>query len=62
MCLIIIGVMIPAMIPNHKRPLPLKPPMVIIDPIAIQIQKPTFTIAFKPLPIFIAIRLIHFQK
>ena len=39
------------MIPNHNKPLPLKPPIVIKAPIAIQIQKATLTIAFKPFPI-----------
>ena len=51
--IIIIGVTIPPMIPNHNKPLPLKPPIVIKAPIAIQIQKATLTIAFKPFPIFI---------
>jgi hypothetical protein len=49
------GATIPAMIPNHNKPLPLKPPIVIKAPIAIQIQKATLIIAFKPFPIFIII-------
>ena len=53
--LIIIGTIIPAIIPNHNKPLPLNPPIVIRAPIAIQIQKTTLTIAFKPFPIFIII-------
>ena len=59
MYLIIIGATMPSVTANPKETVPLRPAKVNNNPIAIQIQKPTFTIALTPFPIFIILRLVH---
>ena len=59
MYLIITGATMPSVTANPKGSVPLRPAKVNNNPIAIQIQKPTFTIALSPFPIFITLRLVH---
>ena len=59
MYLIITGATMPNVNANPSETVPLRPAKVNNNPITIQIQKPTFTIALSPFPIFMTLSLVH---